>query len=172
MCIIFLQKLQWAVYEALKSRNIGVNHPQFKIFASVLARVTRRFLPNLSANVPRPEGGTSEKMLRIARQHVHAVVNGKSVDEIVLNVEMNKNKMRKPVGYVGLDAATTSRVDVNQAKNDKENLSQKKKNVLCEKIVNDENVKPKHLRPENKIDRIRKVIDFGDDSEGTGGILR
>lgn len=162
--------MQWAVYEALKYKNIGVAHPQFKTFASVLARVTRRFLPNLSANAPRPEGGTSEKMLRIARQHVHAVVNGKSVDEIVLEVEINRNKMRKPVGYVGLEAST-SRMDVSHAKNDKENLAQQKVNVLCEKSTNDENIKPKHIRPENKIDRIRKVIDFGDDTEASG-ILR
>lgn len=157
----YFQKLQWAVYEALKSRNVGIAHPQFKTFASVLARVTRRFLPNLSANAPRPEGGTSEKMLRIARQHVHAVINGKSVDEIVLEVELNKNKARRPVGYVGLE----NKVDVSHAKNDKENLSQQKVSVLCEKNVNDENVKPKHVRTENKIDRIRKVIDFGDDTD-------
>lgn len=89
------------MYEALKAKEVGVVHPQFKVFASVLARVTRRFLPNLAANVPRPEGGTSEKMLRIARQHVHAVVNGKSVDEIVQEVEA-KSRVRRPVGYVGL----------------------------------------------------------------------
>lgn len=163
----YLQKLQWAVYEALKSRNVGINHPQFKTFASVLARVTRRFLPNLSANAPRPEGGTSEKMLKIARQHVHAVITGKSVDEIVLEVELNKNRTRRPAGYVGLED-TTNKVDVSHARSDKEN---QKVNVLCEKNVNDENVKPKLLRAENKIDRIRKVIDFGDDTESSG-ILR
>lgn len=125
------------------------------MFASTLARVTRRFLPNLSANVPRPEGGTSEKMLRIARQHVHAVVvNGKTVDEIVSQVELsNRNKIRKPVGYVGLNEESSAR-------NDKENLSEKK--TVSE---NDENAKSKHLRVENKIDRIRKVIDFGDDDD-------
>lgn len=158
--IVIFQKLQWAVYEALKSRSIGISHPKFKTYASVLARVTRRFLPNLSANAPRPEGGTSEKMLRIARQHVHAVISGKSVDEIVLEVEVNKNRARRPVGYVG----PGDKIDVSHAKNDKENLSQQKN-------VNDENVKPKHLRQENKIDRIRKVIDFGDDTE-TEEILR
>lgn len=167
MVLYCLQKLQWAVYEALKSRNVGVSHPQFKTFASVLARVTRRFLPNLSANAPRPEGGTSEKMLRIARQHVHAVISGKSVDEIVLEVEMCRNRARRPVGYVGLE----DRADVSHARGDKENLSRQKLSVVYEKNKNDENVKPKHLRPENKIDRIRKVIDFGDDAD-TSGILR
>lgn len=118
--------------------------------------------------MPRPEGGTSEKMLKIARQHVHAVITGRSVDEIVLEVELNKNRARRPAGYVGLDDAT-HKIDVSHAKNDKEN---QKVNVLCEKNVNDENVmKPKLLRVENKIDRIRKVIDFGDDTESSG-ILR
>lgn len=126
-------------------------------------------MPNLSANVPRPEGGTSDKMLRIARQHVHAVVNGKSVDEIVLEVEINRKKHQKPSGYVSMEAST-SKMDVSHAKNDKENVSQKKVGVLCERNTDENVLKAKHLRPENKIDRIRKVIDFGDDNDS--GMVR
>lgn len=77
------KKLQWAVYEALRSQQVGLSHPNFKQYAATLARVTRRFLPNLSSNAPRPEGGTSERMLRIARQHVFAVTKGKTVEEIL-----------------------------------------------------------------------------------------
>lgn len=70
----------------------------------MLARVTRRFLPNLSANAPRPEGGTSDRMLRIARHHSYAVVKGKSVDEIIQ--EYHKSRVvrtQKPQGYVGIE---------------------------------------------------------------------
>lgn len=148
------QKLQWAVYEALKTQKIGASHPQYKTFACNLARVTRRFLPNLSANAPRPEGGTSERMLRIARQHVFAVTRGKSVDEIVQNFMENKSKIQpKPTGYVGLD-------DDKNIK-DKENIfrdnSQMNKLSNSSKTINNSNVLKK---VENKIDRVRKVINF------------
>lgn len=156
------QKLQWAVYEALKSRNIGINHPQFKTFASVLARVTRRFLPNLSANVPRPEGGTSERMLKIARQYVFAVTKGKTVDEIVQEAENSKLRQKKPVGYVSVEDAC--KMDVSQARN-KENILQDNTNILnsIEKKPKAEVLKPRFASSENRVDRIRKVIDFGDD---------
>lgn len=155
------------MYEALKSRNIGVSHPQFKTFASVLARVTRRFLPNLSANVPRPEGGTSERMLRIARQHVFAVTKGKTVDEIVQETEINRLKHRKPTGYVSAAENAFCKGNassLSQAGN-KENVLQDNINILnsMEKRQKPEVKSSRFAGGENRVDRIRKVIDFGDD---------
>lgn len=151
---IHKKKLQWAVYEALKTQKIGVSHPQYKAFACCLARVTRRFLPNLSANAPRPEGGTSERMLRIARQHVFAVTRGKSVDEIIQNVLESRSKIQpRPVGYVGLD-------DERNIKN-KENIFHDTNNL--NEISNSRKLdKVKTL--ESKIDRVRKVINFDSDN--------
>lgn len=125
--MFLFQKLQWAVYEALRSRNVGVSHPQFKTFAATLARVTRRFLPNLSAHTPRPEGGTSERMLKIARQHVFAVINGKTVDEIIHEAELNSLRFRKLTGYVS--AEEISKTDVAFVRN-KENILQDRSNIM------------------------------------------
>lgn len=154
------KKLQWAVYEALKTQKIGVNHPQYKTYACNLARVTRRFLPNLSANVPRPEGGTSERMLRIARQHVFAVTRGKTVDEIIQNVLESRAKiLPKPIGYVSVD-------DDRNIKN-KENIFHDTNNIVNGTNSNDKKklfTKDKvKMMMESKIDRVRKVINFDGD---------
>lgn len=162
---IYLQKLQWAVYEALRGQNIGINHPQFKQFASVLARVTRRFLPNLAANAPRPEGGTSDRMLRIARQHIFAVMKGKSVDEIIQDFENSRLKNAKPIGYVGLEAA---RSDVSSAKN-KENVFRDRLNTMSNEkqksgLNRDELIKTTLAKFENRVDRARRMINFDDEN--------
>nr|XP_023025972.1 uncharacterized protein LOC111513979 [Leptinotarsa decemlineata] len=146
------KKLQWAVYEALRTQNVTPAHAQFKLFASILARLTRRFLPNLSANAPRPEGGTSERMLRIARHHVFAVVKGKSVDEIYNEYVKSRARQAKPQGYVSLEEFV-------EQKENKENAcrgvrsSSRRGGGECPPLAN-----------ENKIERIRKVINFGDDN--------
>ncbi|KAJ8971816.1 hypothetical protein NQ317_004846 [Molorchus minor] len=122
------KKLQWAVYEALRSQNIMPIHPQFKMFASVLARVTRRFLLNLSSNGPRPDGGTSERMLRITRHHVYAVVKGKTVDEIINDYLKNRTKAVRPQGYVGIQEFNDKN---KEAANDKENAISSKINSVA-----------------------------------------
>ncbi|GJQ66272.1 hypothetical protein Trydic_g4322 [Trypoxylus dichotomus] len=159
------KKLQWAVYEALRGQNIGINHPKFKQFASVLARVTRRFLPNLAANVPRPEGGTSERMLRIARQHIHAVMQGKSVDEIIQEYEMNRLKNMKPIGYVGLE---NTQNDIATAKN-KENVFRDRLNTMSNEKIKmglnrDELIKTTLSKGENRADRVRRMIKFDNEN--------
>ncbi|KAG5890907.1 hypothetical protein JTB14_024905 [Gonioctena quinquepunctata] len=151
------KKLQWAVYEALRSQNVTPAHPQFKLFASILARLTRRFLPNLSANIPRPEGGsTTERMLRIARHHVFSVIKGKSVDEIYNEYMKVRAKNSKPHGYVSL----------NEFAGDKKGIN--KENSLYEDIRRSLQKKMPECSSssvgENKIERIRKVINFGDDN--------
>ncbi|KRT82007.1 glycoside hydrolase, partial [Oryctes borbonicus] len=159
------KKLQWAVYEALRGQNIGINHPQFKQFASVLARVTRRFLPNLAANAPRPEGGTSERMLRIARQHIHAVMLGKSVDEIIQKYEIHRLKNIKPLGYVGLEIQQN---DTSIAKN-KENVFRDRLNTMSNEKIKlglnrDELIKTTLSKVENRMDRVRRMIKFDDEN--------
>lgn len=54
------KKLLWAVAEALRSHNIGMSHPQFKTYAAVLARLTRKLL----SEDKQTTGSTSEKMLK------------------------------------------------------------------------------------------------------------
>lgn len=148
------QKLQWAVYEALREREVTPSHPQFKLFASILARVTRKILPYVTHGITGKEIGTSEKMLRITRNHVFSVVKGKSIDEIVDDYLRNRAKHSKPQGYVGLE-------EFNSAKKEG-NVLQDRSNVLesLEKIKLNSLGKPKAA---SNIDRIRKVINFGDD---------
>lgn len=152
------QKLQWAVYEALRSQNILPTHNHFKIFASNLARITRKLLP---LNAPGKEVGTTERMLRITRYHVHAVVKGRSVEEIVQEYLRNRARIVKPQGYVAIeDVAGTNGTGTRKPSF---NVLQDKANVL-------ESLEKKKLLEPNKpklgnlqVERIRKAIDFGDD---------
>ncbi|CAH1955387.1 unnamed protein product [Acanthoscelides obtectus] len=151
------KKLQWAVYEALRSQNVTPTHKQFKLFASVLARVTRRLMLNITLGQPRPEGSTTERMLRIAKHHVIAVIKGKSVEEIISEYNRQKAKTFKPQGYIGIE-------EFNRLE------SMSKENILRDKIENAINSSSKVMMnlhskftPNNRIERIRKVINFGDD---------
>jgi hypothetical protein len=125
------------------------------VFASVLARVTRRFLPNL-----RVEGRTSEKMFAIAKHHAHAVVKGKMVDEIINEYRKNKVKNQKPHGYIGIEEFNNLN---NRSENyaDKENILQDKINIIesIEKRREHSDSKSR-LFIQNRIDRIKKVISF------------
>ncbi|KAK4885428.1 hypothetical protein RN001_001699 [Aquatica leii] len=154
------KKLMWTVAEALRSQNIDLKHPQFKVYASVLARVIRHFLPNLFTNGPRPEGSTTESMLRIARQYVFAVTRGKTVDQIIREAQKNKSRIRRPSGYIGVDKVGDS-VDLYQVKN-KENILQDRVNIIGE--MSSDKTLNKIRRSEN-VERIRRVINFGDDNE-------
>nr|CAI5856750.1 unnamed protein product [Callosobruchus analis] len=151
------KKLQWAVYEALRSQNVTPTHNQFKLFASVLARVTRRLMLNVNLGQPRPEGSTTERMLRIAKHHVISVIKGKSVEEIISEYNRLKAKTFKPQGYIGIE-------EFNRLE------SMSKENILRERIENAANSANKPVEnlqtkftPNNRVERIRKVIKFGDD---------
>ncbi|XP_060525055.1 uncharacterized protein LOC132701272 [Cylas formicarius] len=152
------KKLQWAVYEALRTQNIVPGHAQFKIFASILARVTRRFFSTY-ANGASNIAGTSEKMLRIAKHHVFAVVKGKSLDEIVAEHLKNRARLQKPQGYIGLEEFNNLR---NQT-----NFTTKEQRVLQDRANTIESWEKRKMeqlaKPESKLERIRKVINFGDD---------
>ncbi|KAF2901418.1 hypothetical protein ILUMI_04765 [Ignelater luminosus] len=148
------KKMLWAVAEALRSQNIDMKHPQFKVFASVLARLIRHFLPNLFTNGPRPEGSSTESMLRIARQHVFAVTRGKTVEQIIKEAE-SKVRVAKPSGYVGLEKVESMR--------NKENVLQDRVNIIGSgRLQSDASHLNKNSRPAN-VERIRKVIDFGEE---------
>ncbi|XP_066601124.1 uncharacterized protein mi isoform X2 [Prorops nasuta] len=65
------KKLLWAVAEALRGKGIGMSHPQFKEYASSLARTVKKFMPDLeNRNIPRKPGSTSDRMLKLAKHHV------------------------------------------------------------------------------------------------------
>lgn len=149
-----MQKLQWAVYESLKLQNVSTTHPQFKVFASVLARVTRRII--VASNIKLEGSGTSEKMLRVARRYSYSVVKGKSVEEIMS--EYNKTKVRnvKPQGYVAPQDYNPFPKESSVSKESA--LKDRDSNNGDSVTKNSSNV----TKPESRIDRIRKVINFED----------
>ncbi|KAJ8935438.1 hypothetical protein NQ314_012858 [Rhamnusium bicolor] len=126
-------------------------------------RVTRKFLPNLTGNAPRPEGGTSDRMLRIARHHVYAVVKGKSVDEIISEYLRNRQKIIKPQGYVGIEEYNNEKKveTVTNKKNQMQHKNNTVESLERNKLVYLDKSK---VGSESRIDRIRKVINFGDDN--------
>lgn len=101
--------------------------------------------------------GTSERMLRIARYHVHSVIKGKSVDEIVGEFLRNRSKHVKPQGYIGIDEFSSAkrRDTVLQDRSNTLDSLEKRKLEMSNKLNTSAN---------SNIDRIRKVINFGDDN--------
>ncbi|XP_057328764.1 MATH and LRR domain-containing protein PFE0570w [Microplitis mediator] len=72
------KKLLWAVYQALQSRGINMEHPKFKQYANQLARTVRKYMPDLeNRNIPRKPGSTCDRMLKLANIHVLLVVEAK-----------------------------------------------------------------------------------------------
>lgn len=75
------KKLLWAVAEALRSKGIGMNHPQFKQYASNLARTIKKFMPDLeNRNIPRKPGSTTDRMLKLAKHHVLFIIDARPTD--------------------------------------------------------------------------------------------
>uniref|UniRef100_A0A1Y1LZ89 Uncharacterized protein n=1 Tax=Photinus pyralis TaxID=7054 RepID=A0A1Y1LZ89_PHOPY len=160
------KKLMWTVAEALRTQSIDLKHPQFKVYASVLARVIRHFLPNLFTNGPRTEGGsTTESMLRIARQYVFAVTRGKTVDQIIREAQ-KKSRLRRPPSCAELDKLSDGS-NLLQGRN-KENVLQDRINIIEETSNN----RPNKVGRSEKIERIRRVINFGDDNEVSNTSIR
>nr|CAD7442571.1 unnamed protein product [Timema bartmani] len=72
------KKLLWAVAEALRGVGIGLLNPLFRPCASSLARVCRSFLPDLITPCNNQyNGSTSERMLKLAQEHVQTVVKNR-----------------------------------------------------------------------------------------------
>lgn len=165
------KKLQWAVYKALQMKDVKPTHAQFKVYASVLARVTRKLLPGLKSELR-----TTEKMFRIAQLHSHAVVQGKSVDEIV-GAYLKEPRVKRPQGYVGLEEfnrSTAAECLGERSKKDdsfKDGVGCNKENVLQDKANIMESIEKRRefagykskLINDSRIDRIRKVISFDDE---------
>ncbi|XP_076173176.1 cyclin E-interacting protein minus [Ptiloglossa arizonensis] len=75
------KKLLWAVAEALRSKGIGMTHPQFKHYATNLARTIKKYMPDLeNRNIPRKPGSTSDRMLKLAKSHVLFVIEAGPMD--------------------------------------------------------------------------------------------
>ncbi|XP_076644777.1 cyclin E-interacting protein minus isoform X2 [Halictus rubicundus] len=69
------KKLLWAVAEALRSKGIGMTHPQFKQYATNLAKTIKKYMPDLeNRNIPRKPGSTSDRMLKLAKHHVLFII--------------------------------------------------------------------------------------------------
>ncbi|XP_003700052.1 cyclin E-interacting protein minus [Megachile rotundata] len=78
---IHRKKLLWAVAEALRSEGIGMTHPQFKQYATNLARTIKKLMPELeNKNIPRKVGSTSDRMLKLAKHHVLSVIDARPTD--------------------------------------------------------------------------------------------
>lgn len=60
----------------------------------------------------KPEGGTSERMHRIARYHVISVIKGKTADEIINEHLKSRAKVQRPQGYVAPDEFVNSNIKV------------------------------------------------------------
>ncbi|GLV40568.1 minus [Carabus blaptoides fortunei] len=158
------KKLLWAVSEALRTQQISMSHPQFRTYASILCKVVKYLMPDLLNNGPRQPGSTSDRMLRIARQHCYAVTRGKSFEEIIQvakEASANLKNLKPPTGYVSLEQAKAVQV----------------KNVLQDKVMNIESNSAKKRSPvemkvdtkideNNKLRNIRRQIIF-DDNEIT-----
>ncbi|XP_078045903.1 cyclin E-interacting protein minus [Augochlora pura] len=75
------KKLLWAVAEALRSEGIGMTHPQFKQYATNLAKTIKKYMPDLeNRNIPRKPGSTSDRMLKLAKHHVVFIIEAGSAE--------------------------------------------------------------------------------------------
>ncbi|KAL2735595.1 hypothetical protein V1478_003235 [Vespula squamosa] len=75
------KKLLWAVAEALRGRGIGMGHPQFKQYASNLARTVKKLMPDLeNKNIPRKPGSTSDRMLKLAKHHALLITDTRTTE--------------------------------------------------------------------------------------------
>ncbi|XP_076268398.1 cyclin E-interacting protein minus [Rhynchophorus ferrugineus] len=159
------KKLQWAVYDALQSQKITREHPQWKVFASMLGKVTRHIftcqMASSAAAGVRLEGGTTERMNRIAKHHILSVVKGKSFEEVIEEYKRSRPKVNKPQGYVPPEDHSSLKNKVNSGS--KENVLQDRANTFesWERERVRQTAKPSTT--ETRIQRIKKVIDFSDD---------
>uniref|UniRef100_A0A336KB93 Mesencephalic astrocyte-derived neurotrophic factor homolog n=1 Tax=Culicoides sonorensis TaxID=179676 RepID=A0A336KB93_CULSO len=100
------QKLLWAVATALKNKNIISSHPDYKKHASNLTRVVKTIFLQLDDPLINSIQSTSEKLKRIANNHVFSVVKEVPFDliingerERIANIKNNK----KVDGYIPLN---------------------------------------------------------------------
>lgn len=148
------KKLLWAVSEALRVHGWRMSSPGFREKASSLARLTRRLLalPPHAAKLAAPKLSTSETMLKLARQYVFAIIQGRTVDECFQEEQMKiaNETNHKVSGYISANAYQQMRARQNvtstftsQIKENTHSSGMKQdqpksgsKNILQDKLVN------------------------------------
>lgn len=148
------KKLLWAVSEALRVHGWRMSSPGFKEKASSLARLTRRLLalPQHAAKLAAPKLSTSDTMLKLARQYVYAIIQGRTVEDCFEEeqTKLTNQANNKLTGYISAVAyqqmrarqqagALTSRIKENTCSDASFRQDQPKscsKNVLQDKLVN------------------------------------
>ncbi|CAK1584335.1 unnamed protein product [Parnassius mnemosyne] len=149
------KKLLWAVSEALRVHGWRMSSPGFREKASALARLTRRLLtlPPHAAKLAAPKLSTSETMLKLARQYVYAIIQGRTVEECFQDEQIKlANETNKISGYISATAyqqmktrqvpapsTLTSQIKENTGSNLSIKQDQSKsasKNILQDKLVN------------------------------------
>ncbi|KPJ09589.1 hypothetical protein RR48_13223 [Papilio machaon] len=152
---IHKKKLLWAVSEALRARGWRMSSPGFREKAAALARLTKRLLtlPPHAARLAAPALSTSETMLKLARQYVYAIIQGRTVEECFQDEQIKlANESNKISGYispkayhqmktrqVSASATLTSQIKENTCTNLSMRQEQPKsssKNILQDKLVN------------------------------------
>ncbi|KAJ8717149.1 hypothetical protein PYW08_005548 [Mythimna loreyi] len=148
------KKLLWAVSEALRVHGWRMSSPGFREKASALARLTRRLLalPPHAAKLAAPKLSTSETMLKLARQYVFAIIQGRTVDECFQEEQMKiaNETNNKVSGYISANAyqqmrarQTITSTSTSQIKENTHSSGIKQdqpksgsKNILQDKLVN------------------------------------
>ncbi|XP_053615130.1 uncharacterized protein mi isoform X2 [Plodia interpunctella] len=150
---IHKKKLLWAVTEALRAHGWGMSSAGFREKASALARLTRRLLalaPH-AARLASTHLSTSDTMLKLARQYVFAIIQGRSVDDCFKEEQarLNNEANTKVFGYISASdyqqmraRQGTSSTFTSQIKENCTDISIKQeprsasKNILQDKLVN------------------------------------
>lgn len=58
-----------------------MGHPQFKQYASNLARTVKKLMPDLeNKNIPRKPGSTSDRMLKLAKHHALLITDTRTME--------------------------------------------------------------------------------------------
>lgn len=102
------QKLLWAVATALKNKNIISSNPDYKKYASNLTRVVKTLFLQFCDSDPQICGiqSTSEKLKRIANNHVYSIIKGVSYETLITRERErieNLKTFKKLDGYIAPD---------------------------------------------------------------------
>lgn len=147
------KKLLWAVSEALRVHGWRMSSAGFREKAEALARLTRRLLtlPPHAAKFASPKLSTSETMLKLARQYVFAIIQGRSIEDCFQEEQMKlaNDGSSKLSGYISANAyqqfkarqaapsTLTSQIKENCNGSFKQDQPRSgSKNVLQDKLIN------------------------------------
>ncbi|KAI8420243.1 hypothetical protein MSG28_008784 [Choristoneura fumiferana] len=139
--------------KALRVHGWRMSSPGFREKAEALARLTRRLLtlPPHAAKFASPKLSTSETMLKLARQYVYAIIQGRSIEDCFQEEQQKlaNETNTKLTGYISANAyqqfkarqaATstfTSQIKENTCNGVKQDPPKSgSKNVLQDKLIN------------------------------------